>query len=67
MKKFRIVKALAVAIILAFGAIGLVGCGKLPISFSTYWSDGSHIPLQLVMNAGETLTINETHLEGITI
>jgi len=52
MKKIRLLQAIILAVILAFGVIGMTGCGNADTGDSEYGT------FQLVLNAGETYTVH---------
>lgn len=68
MKKFKLVKILALIAVLVLG-FGLAACDDLPVVYASEedCNNSEYHPLQLIMNAGEKQSINTGHFKGLSI
>ena len=65
-KIFRKIAIGVVAIAMLFGTLFVAtGCNGIQTVFAWYEGDGAPIPQQLVMNAGETLTVSASHFQDL--
>ncbi|MCL2862304.1 MAG: hypothetical protein FWE22_07845 [Firmicutes bacterium] len=66
MKK-SILKVFVVAVLVFVATMPMMGCDNVRTVFAWYEGDSDYLPQCLVMNAGETLTINSSHFSDLDI